>query len=78
MVKYSVQLSEAEFLTQVYLAHIIIGQYGFRLAFRKNLAVIENVGVIANAERFPDVVVGDQDTNIQIRQVRHDFLDLDN
>ena len=66
--------SQAEFPAQIDFAYLVIDEYGFRFSLCQNLAVIENVGVVANAEGFPDVMVGNQDANVALAQVFNNAL----
>ena len=44
--------------------------------FGQYLSVVKNVGMIADAQCFPDIVVGDQYADIEIGQMLHDFLNF--
>src|SRR5688572_13726120 len=45
-------------------------------AGHEDLAVVEDVGAIGDRERFPDVVVRDEDTDAALLQPPHDLLDV--
>ena len=69
--------SEAEVLAEVHLSYLVIGDDGVGTAFGQYATGVEDIGVIADSQRLPNVVVGDEHADAQAGQVLDDFLDLD-
>src|SRR5207344_220297 len=55
--------SESEGFAQVNPAHVRISQHRLGCALRQHTAGVENVGAVADAQGFADIVVGDQHAN---------------
>ena len=68
---------KGEVFAEVYLANLLICDDFFRIAFRDDLALIQNIGPVTNAKRFSDIMFGDEDANATIAQMIDDFLDVD-
>src|SRR5512134_4087297 len=68
---------EAEMLSQVDLSYAFIINDFFRLAGSEHGAVVDDVGAIADAERFPHIVIGDQDTDPARLEEPDDLLDIE-
>ncbi len=49
-----------EFVTQVGLNHSLTGRYLIRGAAFKNLAINQDVRIVAGSEGFSDIVIGDE------------------
>ena len=65
-----------EFRPQVHVTHLLVFKDDARRAFRDHLSLVEDVGMVANAQGLPDVVIGDQDADIAVAQVFDDLLDV--
>jgi hypothetical protein len=68
--------SEAEGFAEIDPAHFRVGQQHVGPALRQHRALVEDVGAIADAQGFADVVVGDQDADAAVLEVLDDSLDL--
>ena len=58
-----------QFITQVYFTYFFIRQQSFSIALCQYPSIIEDVGMMADTQHFPHVVVGDEDTNILFCQL---------
>ena len=54
-----------------------VGNDFFGRALSEHFAFVDDVGVIANAQRFTYVVVGDQNADAAVFQKTHDALNFD-
>ena len=67
--------SEPEFVTEIYLAHFFVRQERFRIALCQYPAFVEDVGMVADTQHFPDIVVRDEHADILLCQLVDDALD---
>ena len=67
----------AEVVAQVHPAHFGVVHDGLRRAVGEHRALADDAGVVANAQGFAHVVVGDQHANAARFQKADDALDLD-
>src|SRR5690606_14497177 len=65
---------EPESFAEVDAAHVRVRQQLVRRALRQHLAIIEDVGAVADAQRLAHVVVGDQHPDAAVAQVADDAL----
>src|SRR6185295_3323389 len=63
-----------EFLAKVKAAYIRIVDDFFRTAFGQYLPGIDDIGAVGQAERFPYIVVGDQDADPTVGEVADQIL----
>ena len=63
---------------QIHITHLLISKQINWCALGEDAAVVHDVGAVADAERFADVVIGDQDADAAVLQVPHDALDVAN
>src|SRR5690606_5672740 len=71
---------EAELLTQIDRARPLAGRHLRGRALLEDLSARDDVGAVADAQRLPDVVVGDQHAEtppLQIRDLPLDLRDVD-
>jgi hypothetical protein len=69
--------SEAEILAQINLPDVFIINDFVRTTSRKDAALVEDVGVIADTQRFANVVVGDQHADAALLEKADDLLDIE-
>src|SRR5579859_5061175 len=67
---------QPEMLAQINFSYTFIINDFLRLARRQHGTVIDNVSTVANSQRFPDVVVGDQNADLALAQKPDDLLDV--
>ena len=67
---------EVEIIAEVDAPHLGVGGEGARRAGPEDLALADDVGAIGDAEGLADVVVGDQDPEAALLEVRDDPLDV--
>ena len=65
-----------EIFAKVHLSNPVICQHGFGVSFRDNGTFTHNVCLVADIQRFPDVVVSDEDADIPIRELSNDAFDV--
>src|SRR6185295_3418447 len=68
---------EPEMLAQIHFSYTFIINDFFGLARGEHGAVIDNIGTVANAQGFPDIMVRDQYPNITLPQKSDYFLDVE-
>ena len=68
--------AEPEILSQVYLADPFVTEHRLRGALGDDGSVVDDVRPIADAKGVPHVVIGDQDSNPALAQVRDDLLNV--
>jgi hypothetical protein len=68
--------SEFEFLSEIHFSYMLIFENFFRRAFRDKATVTEYIGVTADTERFPYIMVSNQYTNVALAKVSDDSLDI--
>ena len=66
-----------EIFTQVNLTHLMIADDLIGMALGDHRPPGQDIGAIAGAQRFPDVMLRDQDADSPLAQVQNDFLDID-
>ena len=71
-----VQPSHSEVFAQVDAAHIGVVHNVFGCALGQHAAFADDVSVVANAQGFAHIVVGDQDTNATLLQESDDALNF--
>ena len=67
---------EAEILTKIDFPNLGVIKNALGIAVSDNLALTHNVGAVADVERLPDVVIGDQYTDAALFEMRNDRLDI--
>src|SRR5690606_30935855 len=70
------RLLQTEGMAQIYIAHRLVGQYGFGVSLGDEVAVIDYVGLVADIQRLAHVMVGDQHTDALILEMLDDLLDI--
>src|SRR6266576_1903545 len=68
--------SEPEFLAKVKAANVRVVDDLVRTAFRQNFPSIDNISAIGEAQRFPHIVVGDQDADAAIGEMADEVLNV--
>src|SRR5579859_3386992 len=63
-------------LAQIYFSYAFIINDFLGLARGQNRAVIDDIGTVANTERFPDIVVRDEHADVALPEEADDFLDV--
>lgn len=58
--------SESELLSEIHFANMLILQNFVRRASGNQVALIQYIGSHANSEGFPDIMVGNEDTDVPI------------
>src|SRR5258707_1536477 len=71
------RLVQPEGFTEVDPANLLVGGELFGRAGTEDFAFPENIGPIRDFQGLTDVVVGDQDADPAVPQVRDDLLDVD-
>ena len=51
--------SKLKRFAQIDLTNLLVGQNSGGIALGDDSALIKNIGAMADAERFPDIVIGD-------------------
>src|SRR6266480_5776032 len=69
-------LVQSELGPQINPADLIVGGKSIGRSAFENYAAVDDVRAIGDAKRFADVVIGDQDPNPAVAQVKYDFLDV--
>src|SRR5690242_10320135 len=67
---------ERESFAQVDAANVLVEHDLRRRALAQDLATMEDVGAVDDVERLADIVVGDQDADAAVLEVRHQIADL--
>src|SRR5438132_14114189 len=67
---------EAEVLSEIHLSDSLIIDDLLRLPEREDRALVDDVGVVADAERLAHVVVGDEHADAVVRAEVDDLLDV--
>src|ERR1700741_1137640 len=67
-------LVQSELAPQINPTDVVIGRQAIGSSALEDHAVVNDVGPICDAQRFADVVVGDQDADSAVAQVKNDFL----
>ena len=75
--KLSACASHTEMLAQINLSYTFIMDDFFRTTRSKYFTGVNNRGAITNAQRFPYVMVGDQNAYAAFTKEADDFLDVD-
>ena len=70
--------SEAEIFAQINSPNGFIINDFIRPTSRQDTALVDDVGVIADAERFANIVVGDQHADVAFLEETNDLLDIQN
>src|SRR5690606_12616524 len=70
------RLLQTEGMAQIYIAHRLVGQYGFGVTLGDDVAVIDYVGLVADIQRLAHVMVGDQHTDALVLEMLDDLLDI--
>src|SRR6202034_3260114 len=65
-----------EILTQVHLTDLRVGKNLFRRTRRKHGALADDIRAAADAERLPDIMIGNQHPDAFVRQVLDYALDI--
>src|SRR5258705_4047273 len=68
---------EAEVLSEIHLANSFIIDDLLGLPEGEDRTLVDDVGVVADAERLAHVVVGDQDPDAALLEVADDLLDVE-
>src|SRR4051812_34059191 len=68
---------QPKMLSEINLSHVVIINDFIRLSVGEHAAVVNDVGAVADAERFADIVIGSQYTDIAFLQKTDNFLDID-
>src|SRR5574343_796585 len=68
---------ETEVLTQIDLAHGFVFNDVRRMPRGQHGAFADDIGAVCNAQRFTDVVVGNQHANAALLEEADNFLDLE-
>src|SRR5688572_21370001 len=68
---------EAEVLSEIYLSDSLIVDDLLGLPEGEDRTLVDDVGVVTDAERFAHVVVGDQDPDAALLEVADDLLDVE-
>ena len=71
-----VTLLETEIGTKVDILYMFVGKHRLRGSLGDDAALVEDIGVVANTQGFPDIVVGYEDTDATVAQVLDDLLDV--
>src|SRR3954467_8639686 len=69
-------LVQSELCSEVNPLHVLIRGEAVRRAAPKDYTVMDDVGTIRDPQRFPHVMVGDEDPDPALLQVEDDFLDV--
>jgi hypothetical protein len=69
--------SEAEILAQIHLPDVFIINDFVRAASRKDASLVDDVGVVADPQRFANVVVGNQHPDVAFLEEADDLLDIE-
>src|SRR5215467_3630497 len=69
-------LVQSELGPQINPTHFFIGGKARRRAALENYASVDDVGAIGDAQRFTNVVIGDEDADAAVPQVENDFLNI--
>src|SRR5687768_3625130 len=69
-------LVQSELGPQISPADLITGRQALWSAALDDDPAVNNVGAIRDAERFPHVVIGDEDADATVAQVKDDLLDI--
>ena len=67
---------KAEFLAKVKAPYIRIVDDLIRAALRQDFPGIDDIGAVGETERFPHIVVGDQDADAAIGEMADQILDV--
>ena len=76
MVCHNKFASELELLSEIHFSNVLIFQNILRRACRDQNSVTQYISVTADAERFSDIMVSDQDPDIALTQMPDDTLDI--
>jgi hypothetical protein len=69
-------LVQSELRAEVNPFDLLVGGEGGRGAAAKNRSVVDDISPVGNAQRFPHVVVGDEDADATVFEVKDDLLDV--
>src|SRR5438105_8148856 len=69
-------LVQSELSPQINPPDLFVGGEAGRRAALENDAAMHDVGAISNAQRFTDVVIGDEYADAAIAEMKNDFLDV--
>ena len=69
-------LVQSELGPQINPADLVVGGQAVGRAALENDAAVHDVGAIGDAERFADVVIGDEHADAAVPQVKDDLLDV--
>jgi hypothetical protein len=68
--------SHSEVFAEVHTAYVGVVDDVLRSAFRQHAPLADDVGVVANAQRFAHVVIGDEYANAALFQEGNDALNF--
>src|SRR5687768_2878208 len=68
--------SKPEMFSQLYFSHAFIINDFIRITAGQYLAVADNIGMIANTQRFPYVMIGDEHADVAFLEKPDNLLDI--
>src|SRR5947207_1832381 len=69
-------LVQSELSPQINPTDVFVAGQAFRRPAAEDHAVVHDVRAVGNAQRFTDVVIGDQHADSPVPQVKDDLLDV--
>ena len=67
---------QAKLVAQIHFLDLLVGQYIVRVARGNDVAATDNVGILADIEGLPHIMVGDQHADALVPQVPDDLFDV--
>ena len=67
---------ESELVSEVDVLDLLVCQDGFSVAFGDQLAIVDNVGDLADVQSIPHVVIGNQHADTFALEVMNDLFDI--
>src|SRR5687768_5377785 len=68
--------SKPEMFSQIYFSHAFIINDFISITASQYFAVADNIGVIADAQRFPDIMIGNEHADVAFLEKPDDLLDI--
>src|SRR5947209_20152228 len=69
-------LVQSERRPQIYSANFVVSRQALWRAAPEDRSIVNDVRAVSDAQRFAHVVVGNQDTDATIAQMKDDLLDI--